>query len=64
MFAKQGKYEEALRSLAQDAYYCSLGAGPEDLTTASAYFLLGDVFSAKVRVRSLCSRSSNLRLLC
>ena len=49
MYGRQGKFDEALRALAQDAYYCSLASGPEDVSTATSYFLLGDVFAAKVR---------------
>jgi hypothetical protein len=48
MYARQGKHVEALRSLSLDAYYSSLAVGPEDIATATAYFLLGEVFAAKV----------------
>jgi hypothetical protein len=48
MYARQGKHVEALRSLSLDAYYSSLAVGPEDIATATAYYLLGEVFAAKV----------------
>lgn len=48
MYASQGKYADALRSLAQDAYYCSLDLGPDSVATAGAYFHMGSAFLAQV----------------
>ena len=50
MYASQGKYADALRSLAQDAYYCSLDLGPDSVATAGAYFHMGGAFLAQVIV--------------
>lgn len=52
MYLTGGKCDEALRSLAQDAYYCSLDVGPDSTVTAGAYFYMGAAFLTQVR---LCS---------
>jgi tetratricopeptide (TPR) repeat protein len=44
LYASQGKYEEALRQLADDVYYSSLMVGPEHIDTSGGYFQLGNVF--------------------
>jgi len=37
------RYDESLRQLAQDAYYCAVEHGPEHVTTAAAYYYMADV---------------------
>ena len=49
MYATQGKFREALQSLAQDAYYSSLDVGPDNVVTAGAYYHMGGAFLAQVR---------------
>eukprot|EP00003_Mantamonas_plastica_P021477 TRINITY_DN3489_c0_g1_i8.p1 TRINITY_DN3489_c0_g1~~TRINITY_DN3489_c0_g1_i8.p1 ORF type:complete len:267 (-),score=44.91 TRINITY_DN3489_c0_g1_i8:100-900(-) len=43
LYAAKGKYNEAIKELANDIYYCSLNSGPEHITTATAYFNLAHV---------------------
>ena len=45
LYASQGRYEEALRQLADDIYHCSLEEGPEHLSAVGGYFELANVFS-------------------
>lgn len=52
LYASQGRYEEALRQLADDVYYSSLMVGPEHIDTSGGYFQLGNVFFAMNRVEN------------
>lgn len=44
LYASQGKFQDALKQLAQDIYYSSLESGPEHIDTAGGYFYMADVF--------------------
>lgn len=46
LHSMQNHHKEALQSFAEDAYYCSLEHGPEDVRTSQCYFNLGKVFLA------------------
>lgn len=46
LYAAQGRHAEALRHLANDAYYCASVFGPDHVNTTTGYFLLGTVFYA------------------
>lgn len=48
MYLAAGRNEDALKSLAQDAYYSSLDVGPDSPTTAGAYYHMGAAFLAQV----------------
>ena len=52
LYASQGRYEEALRQLADDVYYSSLMVGPEHIDTSGGYFQLGNVFFAMNRIEN------------
>jgi len=52
LYASQGRYEEALRQLADDVYYSSLMVGPEHIDTSGGYFQLGNVFYSMNRIES------------
>jgi hypothetical protein len=44
LYASQGRYDDALKQLANDVYYSSLESGPEHIDTAGGYFYMADVF--------------------
>lgn len=48
LYIRQGRFEDALASLAQDAYYSSVDVGPENIATAGAYFHMGGAFLSLV----------------
>lgn len=52
MRAAQGKYDDALRQLANDVYYSSLEIGPEHVDTAGGYFHMANIFYQQNRVES------------
>ena len=66
LHAVQNHLPEALRSFAEDAYYCAMEHGPEDLTTSVCYFNIGKVFLAQgERVNALaCNRKVMAIWLC
>jgi tetratricopeptide (TPR) repeat protein len=52
LYAAQGKYEEALRQLADDVYYSSLMVGPEHIDTSGGLFQLANVFFSMNQVEN------------
>lgn len=50
LYASQGKYEEALRQLANDIYFSSLQVGPDHVDTAGGFYYLATVFYLQKRV--------------
>ena len=52
LYASQGKYDEALRQLADDVYYSSLMVGPEHIDTSGGYFQLGNVFYSMNKIEN------------
>jgi len=52
LYASQGRYEEALRQLADDVYYSSLMVGPEHIDTSGGYYQLGNVFYSMNKIES------------
>jgi hypothetical protein len=59
MYLSQGKLDDALRSLAQDAYFSSLDAGPDSVATAGAFFHMAAAFIAKVCCAAVCVPAIN-----
>lgn len=49
MLLAEGRYDEALKKLAQDIYDVSLALGPEHLETTEGYFTMARVFAAQNR---------------
>jgi len=49
-FASQGKYEEALRHLAEDVYTSSLEVGPEHVHTAVGFYFIANVFLMQEKI--------------
>lgn len=52
LYASQGKFDEALRQLADDVYYSSLMVGPEHIDTSGGYFQLGNVFYSMNKIEN------------
>jgi tetratricopeptide (TPR) repeat protein len=52
LYASQGKYDEALRQLANDIYFSSLQSGPEHVDTAGGYYYMATVFYLQSKVDS------------
>ncbi|KAG8463355.1 hypothetical protein KFE25_004866 [Diacronema lutheri] len=50
LYASQGRFEDALRHLADDVYHSSLQFGPEHVHTSGGYFEMGACFFALERV--------------
>jgi tetratricopeptide (TPR) repeat protein len=52
LYASQGKYDEALRQLANDIYFSSLQSGPEHVDTAGGYYYMATVFYLQSKIDS------------
>mmetsp|Transcript_30517 Transcript_30517/g.93320 ORF Transcript_30517/g.93320 Transcript_30517/m.93320 type:complete len:407 (-) Transcript_30517:160-1380(-) len=52
LYAAQGRYDDALRQLADDIYYSSLRVGPEHIDTSGGYYQLANVFYAMNKIES------------
>jgi tetratricopeptide (TPR) repeat protein len=52
LYASQGKYDEALRQLANDIYFSSLQSGPEHVETAGGYYYMATVFYLQSKIDS------------
>jgi len=52
LYASQGKYDEALRQLANDIYFSSLQSGPEHVDTAGGFYYMATVFYLQSKVDS------------
>ena len=50
LYAAQGKYDDALRQLANDVYYNSLEFGPEHVDTSAGYYHMANIFYQQNRV--------------
>jgi len=50
LYASQGRFEDALRHLADDVYHSSLQFGPEHVHTSGGYFEMGACFFALQKV--------------
>lgn len=63
LHAMQNHHAEALRSFAEDAYFCAMAYGPEDLRCSPCYFNLGKVFLAQgERVNALACNAKVLAI--
>lgn len=51
LYAFQGLPHDAAHAFAEDVYYCSLEAGPEDVRSSLGYYNLGKVFQTLGEVR-------------
>jgi tetratricopeptide (TPR) repeat protein len=50
LYSSQGRYDDALRQLANDVYHSALESGPEHIDTAGGYYYMADVFLQQGKV--------------
>lgn len=48
LYASQGRFDDALKELAQDVYHSSLEMGPEHIDTAGGYYHMATIFFQQV----------------
>jgi len=62
LYASQGRFEKALKELANDVFYSSLEMGPEHIDTAGGYYHMATIFFSQVRNVFAASRPLPLEL--
>ncbi len=49
LYASQGRFDKALKQLANDVFYSSVEIGPEHIDTAGGYYHMATIFFSRVR---------------